>query len=92
MHPLKCKTKIYEEKSGMWISKDQKVSRCKKNKTSNLISPKLGDMKKKTVRETTPKRTAFCVNHWVHICSGDNGYQRKVNRRQLTLLGYLLST
>ena len=68
------------------------MSRRKKNKTSNLIRPTWEDMKEKTVRENTPKRIAFCVNHWVHTCSGDNGYQGKINRRQLTLLGYLLST
>jgi hypothetical protein len=60
------------------------MSRCKKNKTSNLISLTLGDMYEKTARETTQKQIAFCVNNWVYICSGDNGYQRKVNRRQLT--------
>jgi hypothetical protein len=91
MHPLKRKTTIYEEKRGICILKDQKMSRCKKNKTSYLISLKLGNMKDTTVRETTQKRIAFCVNHWVNICSGDNGYQGKVNRRKLILLGYLFS-
>jgi hypothetical protein len=85
MHPLKCKTTIYDEKRGIRILKNQKMSRCKKNKTSNLIRPTLCDMKEKTVRETIQKRIAFCIKHGVHICSGKGN-------RQLTLLGYLLST
>lgn len=78
MHSLKRKTKICEKKRGIWMSKISKWANVKKNKTRNLISLTLADMKEKTVRETTQKRITFCISHWVHICYGDNGYQGEV--------------